>query len=105
MLGAQALEDRDLVGVADDVDERHAFGLAQPHQHLAEVRRRRRVNQGRVSFAAHGLDHAQRRQRIDERRGAVRRGGGRRQDQALGRTDLAELRVHGAAQDRDRLAE
>ena len=58
---------------------------AQLLQHLAEVRRRRGVHERRVAFAAHGLDHAERGQRIDEARGAFGRRRARRQHQALRR--------------------
>jgi hypothetical protein len=46
------------------------FGLLQ---HLPEVRRRRDVHQIRVPVHPHGLDHAQRREWIDETRGGINR--------------------------------
>ncbi len=63
------------------------------------------MHQGRVALAAHGLDHAERRERIDEGRGAIGRGGAGRQRQARVDRDTAVLRVHRAAERGDGLAE
>jgi hypothetical protein len=86
-----------LLGLAHDVHERDAVLAADAVQHPAEVRRRRGVRERPVPVAAHGLDHAERGQRIDE----ARRAGGRRralgQRQAVGRLQHAVLRVHRAA--------
>ena len=48
-----------------------AVGLADPDQHLAEVRRRGGMQQRGVALEPHRLDHAQRGQRVHETRGAV----------------------------------
>ena len=63
------------------------------------------MHQRRVAFAPHGLDHAQRGQRIDEARGAFGRAWCRPAGQAVGGPSVAVLRVHGAAEDRDGLAQ
>jgi hypothetical protein len=94
-----------LLGLAHDVDEADAVGDADPVQHLAEVRGRRRVDERLVAFHAHRLDHAEGGQRVDEARRAV--GGLRagRQRQALVDLHAAQLRVHRAADRGDRAAE
>jgi hypothetical protein len=50
-----------LDGGTDDVHQRHAVGLADPHQHLAEVGGGRGVDHGPMAFGPHRLDHAERR--------------------------------------------
>ena len=61
--GAQQLL---LDGLADDVDERHPVGDAELDEHLAKIRRRSRVHEAGMTFAAHGFQHSESSQRIDE---------------------------------------
>ena len=91
--------------LAHDVDQADLVGEADLVEHLPEVRGRRGVHERRVPFGAHGADHAQRREGIDEAGGALGRLGARGQDQALHGFDAAILGVHGAAEDRDGLAQ
>ena len=63
------------------------------------------MHQRAVAFASHGFDHAQRGERVDEARGALRRGRSFGQHQAVLRLDASVLRVHGSAKDGHRLAE
>ena len=66
VLGADALEDLRLLGVAHDVHQSDAVLEADLVQHLAEVGGGCRVDQRLVAFALHRLRHAERGQRIDE---------------------------------------
>ena len=82
-----------------------AVGEADPLQHLAEVRRRRGVHERGVALHPHRLDHAERGQRVDEARRALRRVGAVGQRQAQHRRHAAVLGVRRAADDADRPAE
>jgi len=101
---ADPLQQRGLLGAADDVDQADAILEADLVEHLAQVRGRGGVDQGGVTLQAHGPDHAERRQRIDEAGRAVRRGRARWQHQAILRLHRPVLGVHGAAEDGDLLA-
>ncbi len=57
-----------------------------------------------MAFQPHRLDHAERGQRIDETGSALRGARARRQNENVGRLEAAVLRIHGAADRRDRLA-
>ena len=78
---------------------------AELDQHLAEIRRRGRVHQGRMSFAAHGFQHSECGQRIDEGRCPVLGRCPLGQHQTCGSVDRSVLRVHRAAGDPHRLPE
>jgi hypothetical protein len=83
---AQLAEQVGLLGSAYDVDQLDAVREADPVQHLPEVGRGGGVDQRGVALPAHRLDHPQRRERVDEGRGAI--GGGRavrQREAALGR--------------------
>ena len=56
VLGANGAQQLLLVRAAHDIDERYAVLPADPHQHLAEVRRGGGVHQPDVAFRAHRLD-------------------------------------------------
>ena len=103
--GPDAAQQRDLLGRAHDVDQRDAVRRANLLQHVPEIRRRGGVHQPGVSLHPHGLDHAQRRERIHETRGGVHRGGPVRKDQALRGGDAAVLCIHGTAPQADDFAE
>ncbi len=96
---------RRLFGTAHDVHQRHAVRETDSHQHLAEVGRRRGVNQRRVPLSPHGLHHAKRRKRIDEAGRPFRRRGPLRQHQGVGGLHGLELRIGGPAEDRHRPAQ
>ena len=85
MFRADLAQDLRLLLAAHDVDEADAVLEADLVEHLAEVGGGRGVHQRVVAFAPHGLDHAERGQRIDEAGGAVGRRGAGRQRQAVGR--------------------
>ena len=104
MLGADLVQDLRLFLAAHDVDEADAVLDADLVEHLAEVRGGGGVHQRLVTFAPHGLDHAERGQRIDEPRRAVGGRGARGQHHDVPRLHGAILRVHRAADHRDRLA-
>ena len=90
---------------AHDVDERDAVGEAEAVEHLAEVRRRRGVDERGVALATHRADLPEDGQRVDEARRPLDRGDARRQLEALGDGDAAVLGVHRAAEQADGLAE
>ncbi len=98
-------EDVRLLAAAHDVHQGNAVLQADPVQHLAEVGGRGGVDQGGVALPAHGLHHAQRRQRIDEARRAVGGGGAGRQRQDVGGLQGAVLGVHRPADAGHELAE
>src|SRR5439155_803363 len=102
--GADLLEDVDVLGLAHDVHQADAVLDADPVEHLPEIGGGRRVHERLVTFRAHGCDHPERGERIDEAGGALGRGGTRRQHQALHGLDAAVLRVHRAPEDGDGLA-
>ncbi len=93
-----AAQQLDLRVVAHDVHQGNSVLGADAIEHPAQVGGGGGVHQRRVPFAAQGLDHAERGERIDEGRGAVGRRCTRRQHQALLERHAAILRVHGAAQ-------
>ena len=105
VLRAESLEEIHVLLPTDDVHERDPVFDADLDQHLTEVRRRDGVHQSGVALRAHRLDHAERRQRVHEARCALRRRRAGRQHEALARLDRPELRVHRAAEDRDRLSD
>jgi hypothetical protein len=86
-----------LVGLADNVDERHPVGDTELDEHLAKIRRRGRVHHAGMTFAAHGFEHSESSQRIDERRRPVRRRCPRRQNQTRGSINHSVLRIHPTA--------
>ena len=94
-----------LLRFANDVHQRNAVLDADAVEHLPQIGCGRGVYQRLVAFQPHGLDHAQRGQRVDETRGTLGRRGAGRQHQALLGFDGTVLRVHGAAQNRHRLAQ
>ena len=100
MLGADLLQDLRLLLAAHDVDQPDAVLEADLVEHLAEVGGGRRVHQRLVVLAAHGLDHAQRGQRIDEPGRAVGRRRAGRQAHDVAHLHGAVLRIHRAADDR-----
>jgi hypothetical protein len=55
-----------LVGFADDIDKRHFVFDAELDKHLAQIRGCSRVHQPGMTLAAHGFQHSQSRQGIDE---------------------------------------
>ena len=67
MLGTCRPQQIGLLVATHDIDQGDAVGLTEPVEHLAEVRRRRRVHDRRVPFETHRLGHAERRERVDER--------------------------------------
>ena len=81
---AERSQQRRLLGLAHDVDERRSPSSMQslisiwPRLDAAAV-----CTSARVAFAPHGLDHAERGQRIDEARRAVGRRRALGQQQAL----------------------
>jgi hypothetical protein len=105
VLGANGAQQLLLVRAAHDIDERYAVLPADPHQHLAEVRRSGGVHQPDVAFRAHRLDEGERGQRIDEAGGAVAGRGPGRQRQAARDGQALVLRVHRAAETGDPPAE
>ena len=66
VLGAEAAQQLRLLGAAHDVHQRDPSCEADLVQHLTQVRGRRRVHERGVAFEPHGLDHAERGQRVDE---------------------------------------
>jgi len=66
MLCAELAQNIGLFGAADDVDKADTVLEADLVEHLAEVRCRRGMHQRLVAFPPHGLDHAERGQRIDK---------------------------------------
>jgi hypothetical protein len=90
-------QQRRLLGLAHDVDQADAVLQADAVEHLAQVGRRRGVHQRGVAFALHGLDHAQRGERVDEARRTLAAVAPGRQRQALRGLHGAVLRIHGAA--------
>src|SRR5690606_3675077 len=78
---ADVLQDFRLLVRADDIHETDAVLEADLVEHLAEVRGGCGVNESRVAFELHRLDHREGGQRIDEAGGAVggRGAGGQRQ--------------------------
>lgn len=105
MRGAKALQESDLLGSPNDVDERDAVGEADAIQHLAKVRCRRRVHERRVVLAPHRLHHRKSGEWVHEPAGALfgRRPLGQRQ--ALRDRDRAMLGECRAADDTDRLSD
>ena len=83
-----------LVGLADDIDQRDPVLDAELDEHLAEIRCRGRVHEGRMAFAAHGFQHSERGHRIDEGRRPVLRRCAVGQDKTRGSIDRSVLRVH-----------
>jgi hypothetical protein len=79
--------------------------VADPDQHLAQIRCGGGVDQRLVPFAAHRIDKAERGQRIDESRRALLGAGTVGQDQARARIDHPILRVHRAGYRRDHFAQ
>ena len=105
VLCADAVQQLGLLGAAHDVHQADAVLLADLVQHLAEVRRGRRMHQCLVALALHRLGHAERGQRIDEPRSALGRRRAGRQGLAVGRLQEPILRVHRPADHRHCLAE
>ena len=89
MRGAEVAQQGDLLGAANNVHKADAVRLADPHKHLPEVRGRGRVNDRLVPLGSHGLDEAERGQRVDEQRGAVLSRGAVGQNQAIPGRDQA----------------
>src|SRR4029453_9561477 len=102
--GANILQEVDVLGPAHDVHEADLVLDGDLVEHLSQIGSRRRVYERLVTLAAHGLDHAERGEGIDEAVGALGRRGPRRQHQALHGLDAAVLSVHGPPEDRDGLA-
>ena len=105
VLGADAAQQPGLLGTAHDVHQADAVLLADLVQHLAEVRRGRRMHQRLVALALHRLGHAERGQRVDKPRRALGRRRAGRQGLAVGCLQEPTLRVHRPADHRHRLAE
>src|SRR6266850_6477028 len=101
--GTDLLEDVHVLGLAHDVHQANAVLDADLVEHLPEIGGGRRVHEGLVTLRAHGFDHTERGERIDEAGGALGRCGTRWQHQALHGLDAAVLRVHGATEDGDGL--
>ena len=102
---AEAAEQFGLLGAPDDVDQLHAVGQADALQHLPEVRRRRGVDEGGVTFHPHRLDHPQRRQWVDEARRTVGGPGAIRKREAHRRRQAPVLGIGRTADDRHRATE
>lgn len=66
VLGAHAPEQVFLLLRANDIDQADPVLQADAVEHLAEVGGGSGMDQRLVAFGAHGLHHAERRQRIDE---------------------------------------
>ena len=105
MLGAGRPQQRLLLGRPHDVDEVDAVGEAEPVQHLAEVGRRSRVHERRVTLATHRADETEHGQRVHEARRALDSRHPVGQLEALRHVDAPVLRVHRAAEHGDGLAE
>ena len=85
------------MGLADDIDERHAVLNAEFDEHLAKIRRGRRVYEAGTTFAAHGFNHSERSEGIDKGRSAFSRRCPLGQNKTRGNVNRAVLRIHRAA--------
>ncbi len=75
VIGPERMQEFDVFGLADDVDEPDAVVDADPVEHEPEVGGPDGVDQRRVTLGSHRLDHAERGERIHERRCGIGRVG------------------------------
>jgi hypothetical protein len=94
--GADLLQHVHLLGLAHDIDQVDLVLDTDLVEHLAEIGGGRGVHERLVTLRAHGGDHAEGGERIDEAGGALGGCGTQRQNQALHGLDAAVLRIHGA---------
>ena len=90
---------------AHDGDERDVFFFAQLGEHLAEVRGRRGVNDGRMPLIAHRGEERLHRHRVHKERGSLGCLGAFGEREHHARVDDAVGAVHAAADHGDRLPE